>query len=58
MALASSDPVSGETPAQEAPEPTKEMTMADIDLQALAEKVYRLFKEELRAERERLGRWN
>jgi len=58
MPLSSPDPVSGETPAQEAPEPTEETAMADIDLQALAEKVYRLLKEELRAERERLGRWN
>ena len=58
MSLASPDPVSGETPAQEAPEPTEEMTMADIDLQALAEKVYRLLKEELRIERDRLGLWN
>jgi hypothetical protein len=58
MPLASLDPVSGETPAQEEPKPTEEMAVADIDLQALAEKVYRLLKEELRVERERLGRWN
>lgn len=58
MSLEGSEPVSGETPAQEAPKPTEEMAMADIDLQALAEKVYRLLKEELRIERDRLGLWN
>jgi hypothetical protein len=30
--------------------------MAEIDVSALAEKVYALFKQDLRVERERLGR--
>jgi len=58
MSLEGSEPVSGETPAQEVPELAEEISMADIDLQALAEKVYRLLKEELRIERDRLGLWN
>jgi hypothetical protein len=39
-------------PAQEGLESSR----TEIDLQALAEKIYRLLKEEARLERERLGR--
>lgn len=39
-------------PAREGQEPAG----TEVDLQALAEKIYRLLKEEARLERERLGR--
>jgi hypothetical protein len=58
MSLEGSEPVHGETSAQEASELAEEISMAGIDLQALAEKVYRLLKEELRIERDRLGLWD
>ncbi len=44
-----------EAPAQEKPE-TGGPTEHQIDLEALAERIYRLLLEEARLERERLGR--
>jgi len=47
---------SGTPAASEGVEETRLPATRGIDLEALAEKVYRLLKEEARLERERLGR--
>jgi hypothetical protein len=44
-----------QTPPKGAPEDTDQDRLKKIDLDALASKLYVLFKEELRVERERVG---
>ena len=56
MAASSPGTSESETPAHEPAEKTEGKPLAGVDLQDLAEKVYGLLKEELRTERDRLGR--
>lgn len=52
----SAPPETGPAPANSDAEPAAQPAQApEIDLEALAEKVYALLREELRLERERLG---
>lgn len=45
----------GESEGEESPGADREAGEREIDLQALAERIYRLLKEEARVERERRG---